>query len=64
MSDDEMTHNLVVRMTKRDLAELHAVAKAEREPISIVVRRWVRESYRARFGEVVPPVPKLKRQKA
>jgi len=57
---EEKTLGLVVRLTAIEMAQVHAIADELREPIAVVVRRWIRESYRNRFGEAVPKAPTLK----
>lgn len=52
--------SLVVKVNDEELAKLHALANDVREPISVIVRRWLRDSYRARFGDAVPPDVELK----
>ena len=51
---------MVVKVDDGELAKAHALAQAGDEPISFMVRRWIEERYSARFGDAVPPVPKLK----
>lgn len=51
MAEHETLHNMVVQLTATELAQVHALASEHREPIAVVVRRWIRESYRNRFGE-------------
>ncbi len=48
-------HNMVVRLPAETLCQLHRLADDIKEPISILVRRWIREAYRARWGESTPP---------
>lgn len=59
----EREHSLVVRVDGGELARVHALAEAGDEPISMMLRRWIDERYAARFGEKVPPAPKLKHAK-
>jgi hypothetical protein len=54
---------MVVRVTDEELAKVHALAADLHEPVSVVIRRFVRDSYRARFGEAMPPTPTLKHGK-
>lgn len=60
MNASAKMRTMVVRMTDEELAKLHALAGDLREPFSVLVRRWVRDSYRARFGEATPPDVKLR----
>lgn len=55
--------NLVLRVSDEELAMAHAVANADDLPISAVVRRFLRETYAARFGDTTPPRPRLKHAK-
>jgi len=57
---EEKTLGLVVRLTAIEMAQVHAIADEFREPIAVVVRRWIREHYRNRFGEATPKAPTLK----
>lgn len=52
--------NMVLRVSDEELGMAHAIATAENETIATVVRRFLREAYRARFGDIVPPAPRLK----
>jgi hypothetical protein len=56
----ERTHNMVVRVTEVELARVHAVARDRGEAIAVVFRRWLNDTYHARFGAAEPPKPKLK----
>jgi hypothetical protein len=60
MSEHAKTHNMVIQLTPIELAQVHALADELREPIAVVVRRWIREGYRNRFGETPPKAPILK----
>ena len=60
----ERERSMVVKVDDTELAKAHALAQAGDEPISMMVRRWIDERYTARFGEQVPPVPKLKHEPA
>jgi hypothetical protein len=42
-------YNLRLHATER--AQLEALAKAEGEPASVLVRRWLKREYAARFGK-------------
>lgn len=46
---------LSIRLDDGELASLHALARAEDEPIGRMLRRWVKERYTARFGATTPP---------
>ena len=56
----ERERSLMVKVDDDELAQLHALANAGDEPISVMLRRWLAERYVARFGEAAPPPPKLK----
>ncbi|HEX7666680.1 MAG TPA: hypothetical protein VF407_19265 [Polyangiaceae bacterium] len=60
MSSPEKTVNMVIRLAPIEMAKVHAIADDVREPIAVVVRRWLREAYRERFGDATPPAPVLK----
>lgn len=60
VNGDASQHNLVIRLTATELAQVHQIAGELREPIAVVVRRWIRETYRNRFGEAKPAAPTLK----
>jgi len=60
MPEHEEQHNMVIRVTATELAQVHALAGDVREPIAVVVRRWIRDGYRTRFGDAKPPAPTLK----
>jgi len=51
---------MVLRVDDEELAMAHALAEAEDEPVARLVRRFLRDAYRARFGNAKPPTPKLK----
>lgn len=53
-------HNMVVQLTPIELAKIHQLAGELREPIAVVVRRWLRDAYCARFGDALPKAPTLK----
>jgi hypothetical protein len=56
----ERAHTMSIKVDGDEMARLHALADAGDESIGAMVRRWMRERYTARFGDAVPPVPKLK----
>lgn len=58
MTDRE--HTLSIKLSADELAKAHALADAGDESIARAVRRFIVEGYAARFGDVVPPRPKLK----
>lgn len=47
-------HNLNVRVDDDELAMAHALSEASDEPVTRLVRRWIKERYVERFG-VTPP---------
>lgn len=51
---------MVARVSAEELAMVHAIASDRDETISQMIRKFIRESYRLRFGEKAPPRPKLK----
>ena len=42
------------RISEEERAKLQALADDEREPVSVVLRRWIRQRYEARFGDAKP----------
>jgi hypothetical protein len=60
MSEHEKTHNMVIQLTPIELAKVHQLAGDLREPIAVLVRRWIRDAYQNRFGEAKPVSPNLK----
>ena len=52
--------NMVLRCNDEELAMAHALAAAEDEPVARLVRRFIRDAYRARWGNAAPPTPTLK----
>ena len=50
----ERTLNLNVRVTEEERAKMHALADHDDLTVSILVRRWIRDRYSARFGDVGP----------
>jgi hypothetical protein len=56
----ERGHNMVVRVSETELARVHALADDRGEAIAVIFRRWLNDTYHARFGSAEPPKPKLK----
>jgi hypothetical protein len=52
--------SLVIKLDDTELAQLHALAAAHDQPISMMLRRWVAERYVARFGDAPPPETRTK----
>jgi hypothetical protein len=50
----EREHLFNFRLSDEERAKLQALADDEREAASILVRRWIRQKYEARFGERPP----------
>ncbi len=46
----ERTRNLVVRVDEQELAMAHRLADDRDEPMTMLVRRLLRDAYIARFG--------------
>jgi len=46
----DRAHNLNVRLTAEELALAHALADDRDEPMTMLVRRLLRDAYVARFG--------------
>lgn len=44
-----------LRLSEAERERLEALAKDEGEPASTLVRRWIRQRYEARFGDLAPP---------
>jgi len=51
----ERTRNLVVRLDEQEHAMAVAVAEARDEPMTMVVRRLLKQAYVERFGLTPPP---------
>ena len=49
MRNRETTLNMRVSEEEHDMA--HALAEDEDMPVSMMLRRWIRQRYEARFGE-------------
>jgi hypothetical protein len=47
-------HLFNVRVSTEEREKLDALAGDEGESASILVRRWIRQHYAARFGDVAP----------
>lgn len=54
------TRNLVVACSDEELAMLHQLADDRDEPISRVVRRWIKDTYITTYGMKKPRPAKLK----
>ena len=50
----ERTHLFNFRISEDERAKLEALAHDEDMHASAVVRRWIRQRYEARFGDVAP----------
>ena len=50
----ERTHLVNFRATEDERNKLRALADDEGEHASSLLRRWIRQKYEARFGEVSP----------
>ncbi len=46
--------NLAVRISVEELRMLHALAEDRGEPMSALVRKWVRDAHVSRFGATKP----------
>ena len=53
-------HNMVVRVSHEEIARVHRLAKDVGEPIAVLFRRWLNDTYRARWGNEPAPEPTLK----
>lgn len=53
-------HTLSIRLNATELAQVHHLAEVDDVSIGQAVRRWIRETYAARFGEAAPPTVKLR----
>jgi hypothetical protein len=53
-------HLFNLRVSETERAKLEALAEAEGEAASILVRRWIRQKYEALFGDA-PPKARPKR---
>ena len=58
----ERTHLFNFRVSEDERAKLEALAQDEDMHASAVVRRWIRQRYEARFGDIAPA--KLARKRA
>jgi hypothetical protein len=56
----ERDRNLTIRLDDEELAKIHALAERGDEPISFMLRRWVRDHWRATFGDATPPATRTK----
>jgi hypothetical protein len=56
----ERNHLLNLRVSDDELAQLKAISDANGEPMAVTVRRWIRASYRDRFGEEDCRAPRAK----
>ncbi len=54
----ERAHLFNFRISEDERDKLRALAAEEGEAASILVRRWIRQRYEARFGEVPPRAAK------
>jgi hypothetical protein len=54
MPEHEKKRMLNVQVTALDMAKAHALADDLGETISAMLRRMLRDAYRARFGEATP----------
>ena len=54
------TRNLVLRVSDEEICKAHAIADDRGESIATIYRSWLRETYRARFGDTTPPDVTLK----
>lgn len=54
-------HLFNLRVSHEERAKLEALADAEGEAASILVRRWIRQKYEAVFGDVPPKAKSPKR---
>jgi hypothetical protein len=50
----ERTHLFNMRISEDERAKLAALAEDDDMPSSALVRRWIRQRYEARFGDVAP----------
>lgn len=50
MSRAKLERHLSLRLTDDDLAKARRIAEADSEPYSMIFRRWLRETYEARFA--------------
>jgi hypothetical protein len=60
MQKRERNRTVSIRFDDHEVAQLHALARAEDEPIGRMVRRWLRERYTARFGTAAPPATRTR----
>ena len=51
----DRSRNMVVRVDDGEIAMAHALSEAADLPVAFLVRGWIRDHYRARFGDVAPP---------
>ncbi len=56
----EREHTLSVRCYPDEIAKAHALADADDVSIGHAVRKWIVESYAARFGAAAPPTVTLR----
>jgi hypothetical protein len=53
----ERNRNLVVRLDEQELRMVQALSEARDEPMTMVVRRLLKQAYVDRFGITPPPPP-------
>ncbi len=51
---------MTIRLDDTELAMMHALAERGDEPISFMLRRWVRDHWQATFGDASPPATRTK----
>ncbi|MGO8996014.1 MAG: hypothetical protein ACLQVI_22090 [Polyangiaceae bacterium] len=50
----ERTHLFNMRISEDERAKLAALAEDDDMPSSMLVRRWIKQRYEARFGDAAP----------
>ena len=60
----ERTHNIVVRVSAEEQEMARRLAEAEDDPISRILRRYLRQRYVERFGELPKPRSAASRRRA
>jgi hypothetical protein len=60
----ERTRHVVIKCDDTELAQLHAIADANDEPIARAIRRFIAVTYKERFGDGRPPKPKPKTRRS
>jgi monoamine oxidase len=56
----ERERSFTIRLDDTELAMAHALAEREDAPASVMFRRWLRDHWRAAYGDAAPPATRTK----